>query len=237
MLCAVVPAAAQVTTITFMGRVTDQISGQGMAGVAIVAQGNQTGTRVVITDAQGNYNLPFGANTEIKLRPYKTNVIFSPLASGFVSVGAGSLTGTHIATFTGVSLPFPILIFAQPPILLTEDSSLNLLALDGLLQTRDPLPAQNSNYFVTDKRTRLNLFLVDLDLFSGETTSVITVQARDAQQTIYDLAVQDLRKVPGFPWLVQLTAVLPISLTGPRDLTVSVIVRGQVSNSATLHIK
>jgi len=54
---------AQQPTVTLSGRVTDQNTAQGIADVAIVAQGNQTGTRVVITDVQGNYTLPFGANT------------------------------------------------------------------------------------------------------------------------------------------------------------------------------
>jgi hypothetical protein len=231
-LAGAVSVWAQQATVTFSGRVTDQNTGQGIADVAIVAQGNQTGTRVVISDVQGNYALPFGANTNIKLRAYKTGFVFNPALAGFVSIGGPPITGTLPLNFTGATLPFPILIFAQPPILLTEDESLNALALDGLLHTRDPFPPVNNNYFGPDKRTRMKLFLVDLDLFSGETLSVITVQARDTQQTSHQLPVEDLRKVPGFPWLVQLTVLLPSDLTGPNELTVSVSLRGQASNSA-----
>ena len=83
----------------------------------------------------------------------------------------------------------------------------------------------------------MKLFLVDLDLFSGEALSVIAVQARDTQQTSHELLVEDLRKVPGFPWLVQLTVLLPSDLTAPNELTVSVSARGQASNSAKVRIQ
>lgn len=236
MLCWAGTCWAQQTTITFSGRVTDQNTGQGISGVAIAGQGNQTGTRVAITDAQGNYTLPFGANTSIKLRAYKTSFIFNPASIEFISFG-GPNTGTRTVDFTGSRLPFSILIFAQPPILLTEDESLNALALDAVIHTRDPLPLVSSNYFGADTRTRLNLFLVDMDLYSGETLSIITVQARDAQQRAYTLPVEDLRKVPDFPWLAQLTVRLPSELAGVKDVTLTVSARGLASNPTKLRLK
>jgi hypothetical protein len=225
---------AQQPAATFSGRVTDQNTGQGIADVAIVIQGNQTGTRVALTDAQGNYTLPVGANTNIRLRAYKTQYVFNPAAVGFASIG-GTITGPHALDFTGATLPFLILV--QPPILLTEDDSLNALMLDSLLHQRDPFPLLNNNYFSTDKRTRIKLFLVDLDLRSGESIAIVTAQARDVQQTIYSLPVEDLRKVPGFPWLTQLTVLLPGDLPVPGELTLTVSARGQVSNPATLRIE
>src|SRR6185369_8781960 len=52
-------------TATFSGRVTDQNTGVGISNVAVVAVGNQTGTRVSITDTQGNYMISMGANNNI----------------------------------------------------------------------------------------------------------------------------------------------------------------------------
>lgn len=236
-LCGAFSVWAQQPTVTFSGRVTDQNTGQGITDVAIVAQGNQTGTRVVLTDAHGDYTLLFGANTNIRLRAYKTGFVFNPAFVGFFSLGGLPITGTLTRDFSGAGLPFPILIFAQAPILLTEDESLTALALDAVLHTRDPFPLVNDNYFGDEKRTRMKLFLVDLDLFSGETLSIITVQARDAQQRNYIFPVEDRRKVPGLPWLVQLTLLLPSDLIVPNDLTISVSARGQASNSASLRIK
>lgn len=84
-LCGGFSVWAQQPTVTFSGRVTDQNTALGIADVAVVAQVNQTGTRVVITDAQGNYSPPFGANTNIKLRAYKTGLVFNPAFAGFAS--------------------------------------------------------------------------------------------------------------------------------------------------------
>ena len=232
-LCGVGSALAQQTVATFSGHVTDQNSGQGIADVAVLAQGNQTGTRVAISDAQGNYTLPLGANTNIKLRAYKTGFLFNPLLAGFASVGGFPITGTHQLDFSGARIP--ILNIAQPPILLTEDESLNVLTLDALLHTREPIPPLNNNYFIADKRTRLKLFLVDLDLYSGETLSIIAVQARDTQQITYDFSVADLRKATGFPWLSELTVLAPGDLPAGSELTLSVSARGQASNVVKLH--
>ncbi|PYS50401.1 MAG: hypothetical protein DMF68_07230 [Acidobacteria bacterium] len=237
LICVASSVCAQQATFTITGRVTDQSTGQPISGVAIAGVGNQTGAKVAITDAQGNYTLPFGANTDIKLRAYKTNYLINPVSAEISSPGGFSLFGTFTTNFTGSSFPFPILVFAQPPILLTEDSSLNALALDSVEQTRDPFAITNDGYFGTDKRTRLQLYLVDMDLYSGETLSIITVQAVDSQQKTYNLVVEDLRKVTDTPWLSQLTVRLPSELGGVTNITVTVSARGQTSNAAKLRLK
>ena len=228
-LGAVTSVCAQQTVVTISGRVTDQSTGQPIAGAAVSAQGNLTGTRVSITDAQGDYTLPLGANTDITLRAYTSLYAFNPLSTEFTSFG-GPFTGTLSRNFTGNKLPFPILIFALPPIVLTEDSSLNTLAFDSMLYLRDPFALVNDNHLGTDKRTRLMLLLIDMDLYSGETISIITVQAQDAQQRTFVLPVEDLRKVPDFPWLSQLMVRLPPELAAVTDVTISVSARGQTSN-------
>lgn len=225
--------AVSAQTVTFSGRVTEQSTGQSISGVAVVAEGNQTGTRVAVSDAQGNYTLPLGANTNIRLRAYKTNYIFNPILITFTS--SGTISGSFNRDFEGSSLP--ILIFAKPPVLLTEDSSLNALVLDGVIQTRDPFPLMTDNYFGTDKRTRLTLLLVDLDLYQGEPLSIISVQAQDAQQKNYTLPVEDLRKVPGVPWMSQLLVRLPSELAGVTNVTLTVTARGQVSRAARISLK
>jgi len=235
LLGAAVCASAQ--SVTFTGRVTDQSTGQGIADVAVVALGNQSGTRVAVTDAQGNYSVTLGANTDVFLRAYKSTYIFNPLSSEFVSFGGFPIVGTITRNLTGTSFPFSILLVALPPILLTEDNSLNALTVDDVTHTRDPFPLTNDNYFGSDKRTRLTLLLVDLELFSGETLSIITAQAVDAQSKTYSLAVEDLRKVPNVPWLSQLTVRLPSELVDVTSVTITVSARGQVSNGAKVKLK
>ena len=141
-------------TATISGKVTDQNTGLGIASVAVVAEGNQTGTRLAITDLQGNYTISMGANTNIKVRAYRTNFVFNPLQVIFVS--SAVLTGPHPLDFSGTALPFPILIFGQAPILLTEDDSLKALSVDSIFLKRDPFPLLNNNYFGAGRNANAN---------------------------------------------------------------------------------
>jgi hypothetical protein len=223
-------------TVTFSGRVTEQSTGEGIAGVAVVGEADQTGVRVAVTDTQGNYALPFGSNTTIRLRAYKTNYVFNPAIVGYSSRGF-PLPGTLTQNFAGTS--FPVFVFARSPVLLTEDNSLNALALDGVIQTRDPFSLTNENYFGSDKRTRLTLLLVDLDLYpnQGETISIVTAQAQDVQLRTYALVVEDMRKVTNVPWMSQLIVRLPSELAGVPHVDVTVSARGLASNAARIRLK
>jgi hypothetical protein len=222
--------------VTFSGRVTDQATSQGIANVAVVALGNQTGTRVSVTDSQGVYSITMGPNTHVRLRAYRQTYVFNPAQIGFVSLGP-PMTGTVPLDFTGTAIPFPILIFGQAPVALTEDNSFNALALDSVFLTRDPLKLTNDNYFGNDKRTRITLLLVDLDLFSGENLSIVTAQGIDSSLVAHSLVVEDLRKVPGVPWMTQLTLRLPGGITAPNELTITVSARSQTSNATKLKIQ
>ena len=234
-LIALTALTAYSQTATFSGKITNQNSGLAIPNVAVVALGNQTGTRVAVTDAQGNYTISMGANNNIRVRAYRTNFVFDPLQVAFVSTGI-PVSGPHQLDFTGAALPIPILIFALEPILLTEDASLKALSVESVFFQRDPFPLVNNSYTGNDKRTRIKLLLVDLDLFSGETLSIVTVQGIDQSQTARNLPVEDLRKVPGFPWISQLTVLLPTGIV-PGELTVSVTARGKTSNSGTFRIQ
>jgi len=223
-------------TATFSGRVTDQNTGLPIPDVAVVAVGNLTGPRVAVSNSAGDYTLEMGPNTSIRLRAYRTNFVFNPAVTGFASIG-GFITGSRTLNFTGTALPFSILIFPQGPILLTEDNSPQALALDSVHMARDPFPLTNTNYFGPDKQTRIKLLVVDLDLYNGETLSIVSVQAVDSSAIAFDLPVEDLRKVPGTPWMSQLTVRLPNNIPVPNVLTVTVTARGLASNAATIRVQ
>jgi hypothetical protein len=121
--------------------------------------------------------------------------------------------------------------------LLTQDSSLEGLAVDSVFHLRDPIKLSNNDYFGSDKRTRLILLLVDLDLFQGETLSIISVQAQDKTMVTHNLVVEDLRKVPGVPWMSQLTVQVPDVLAVPNDLAVTVTARNGTSNAVTFRVE
>lgn len=226
---------AQATVFTWSGRITDNNTGRPIANVAVVTIGNMTGTRVAVTDANGNYTLPIGGNTNLTLRAYRTNYLFNPLSTGRIS--GQIVTGAATQDFSGTALPFPLSVIDVAPVLLTEDDSLQALTLNALTRTRDPLAATTPFNFSSDTRTRLVLLLVDLDVYpnTGETLGgVVTVTATDAQSRNYSLTPEDLRKIAGFPWLSQLTVRVPPELANVGQVNLTVAARGQVSNAATM---
>ena len=231
-----IAVSANSQSVTFSGKVTDQNTTLGIPDVAVVALGNLTGTRVAITDAQGNYTISMGANNSIRLRAYRTNFLFNPVQVGFVSVGA-FLSGPQHLDFSGAAIPSAVFIIVLEPILLTDDNSLKALSVDSVFLNRDPFPLLNDHYFGSEKRTRITLLLVDLDLKSADTLSAVTAQATDQLQTTHNLPVEDLRKVPGIPWMSQLTLMLPSDLVVPSELRVSVAYRGRASNTATINVE
>lgn len=227
--------ALSAQTITFSGRVSEQSNDQGISGAVVVAEGNVTGTRVAVTDAQGNYMLPFGANTNIRLRAYKMTYFFDQM---FIHISTGPpISGSFSHHFTGTNYPFRII--PLPPVLLTEDNSLNALTLDGVVRTRNPFAVTNDHYFGTDKRTRLTLLLVDLDVYpnQGENLSFISVEARDAQSKPYNLVPEDLRKVSGFLWMSQLTVRLPAEVSGAGETNIKVTFKDQFQESRAAKVR
>src|SRR5262245_56225351 len=103
------PATLRAQTVTFAGHVTEQSTGQPLSGVAIVAEGDQTGTRVAISDAQGNYTFPFGTNTDILLRAYKTYYLFNPISVHIFSLGGFPIIGPFTKDFAGSIFPFLVI--------------------------------------------------------------------------------------------------------------------------------
>ena len=102
---------------------------------------------------------------------------------------------------------------------------------------RDPFPLTAALNFGLDPRTRVMLFALGLELLPGEDISVITAQAEDAAHNIHPLTVESIGKVPSFDWLTQVNLRLPDGLAGAGDVSVSVSLRGAVSNKVIVGIR
>jgi hypothetical protein len=81
------------------------------------------------------------------------------------------------------------------------------------------------------------LFATNLELLTGEALSAITVRATDSRQFTYDLPVEQLKKVSNFTWLSAITVRLPDDQTINGDLSVTIGIRGTVSNAARVSIR
>ena len=125
---------------------------------------------------------------------------------------------------------------SSTPVMLTEEGSNHAVALDSVLFTQDPFTVKSNNNFSQDHQTRLMLLVANVDLLPGDTSSVITAEARDAQGQTYDLVVEDVEKVPSFEWITQVVVRLPEELRTLTEAQVSVKARGQPSNEAIVRL-
>ncbi|HEX5876103.1 MAG TPA: endonuclease/exonuclease/phosphatase family protein [Pyrinomonadaceae bacterium] len=123
------------------------------------------------------------------------------------------------------------------PVLLTQGTSDRAIAMHSTLFTDEPFLVRSPVNLGSDPRTRIMLFATNLDLLAGETTSSVSVRARDSRGINYDLPVEQVNKVPNFTWLSEVVVKLPDDTTITGDLVVTVGLRGAVSNAARVGIR
>ena len=165
---------------------------------------------------------------------YPYSVTWDPLAAGTYTVSATAFDNKGAST-TSRSVTFEIK--AGSPQLLTDADTSKAAALESVTLLKEPFDVVSENFFSSDQRTRLVLFGVNLELRPDENLSAITVQAEDSQQRKYLLPAEDIRSVPGFPWLSQVTVKLPDELQDIGDVWLSVSLRGVQSNKVPTKIR
>ena len=139
-----------------------------------------------------------------------------------------------VLIITGANQVYPQ---TPAPTLLTEENSSRAAVLDSVNFTRDPIPVVNRNNRSNDRRTRVTLFGINMDLLPGENASAVTARARDSRSRIYSLTVESVGKVPGLNWLTQVVVKLPDQLAQAGDVSVSVTLHGQTSNEVIFNIE
>jgi hypothetical protein len=111
-------------------------------------------------------------------------------------------------------------------------------ALESVLFLRDPFPVPSVAKlfgFGFDQNTRLIIFVANLQLAQGETSSSVLVNLVDSNNQSYDIPAEDVRATPNFNF-TQVIFRLPDSLS-LGTCTISVKAHGQVSNSGTVQIR
>lgn len=146
------------------------------------------------------------------------------------TTGTGSLGVTTTATLTIGN--------DDAPVLLTEELSDRAIALDLVTHTRDPFTLINPNSLSTDQARRVSLFVWHLGLLPSDTVTSVQVTARDDEGRTYDLPVEALNQMVTVADVTQVVVRLPdIVIGAPRDLRVTVKLRGPGSNEAVIKIQ
>lgn len=150
-------------------------------------------------------------------------------ADGLLVVSAGNRL---IAFQSSVPPPIQLMLDTSGPA--TDQAA----AVDSLLFLRDPFPVINEASLLnlgTDRNTRVILFVGNLELQQGETSSSVIVSLVDSNNQSQEIPAEDVRKVPNLTFS-QVTFRLPNNLAAGA-CTVKVRAHGQISNAGTIRIR
>lgn len=189
----------------------------------------------ILLSTDGGHSFPFTLAASTPNDGTATvTVPYAPSATARVKVEAiGNI-------FFNISLPnFTINAPANgaTPILLTEGDTNRAAALDSVTFMRDPFSLFTVHNFSADRRTRITLFAINLELAASEAVSLVGAQAEDAERKIYPLQVEYVGRVPNYEWLSQVVVRLPDALPAGGDVWVSISLRGVVSNKALISVR
>ena len=123
------------------------------------------------------------------------------------------------------------------PLIFTEPNTDSAVALDSVWMVRDPFPLVTPFNMSADGRTRLMLFVKNVELQPGETAAAVTARAEDAALNVFPLTVEFVGRVPNFDWVTQVVVQLPSNTPAAQTLFVSVTYRGQTSNKARIRMR
>jgi hypothetical protein len=204
--------------------------------------GNEVGLGLVI---DSDKNIYVGGCTTSLDFPIVNPSLQSANASngdGFIAkiIGVDSPNPTPTPTTSPSPTPTPLSSPTSLQLLLDQSGpGVNqVVAFDSVLLLRDQFSVLNGNAFfnsAADKNTRVTVFLMNLQLAQGETSSNVVVNLVDSNNESYDVLAEDVRQVPNFQF-TQVTFRLPNSLAS-GTCTIKVEAHGQASNSGTIRIK
>jgi CSLREA domain-containing protein len=176
-------------------------------------------------------------NTALNGMTYTPNHGFIGPATLEIFTNDRGATGIGDFSDDNDSLNINVLDDGVSPVLLTEEGTQRGIALDSVVQTRDPFSLLNFFNFSNDHRRRVSLFVWRLGLLPTDTAASLTVTAEDDQGRVYPLTVEFVGMLNTPPDVAQINAVLPDSVAGaPRDLWLSVKLHGPASNKASIAI-
>ena len=86
-----------------------------------------------------------------------------------------------------------------------------------------------------DRNTRVIVFAMNLQLLQGQSSSTVTVSLVDSNNQSYDIAAEDVRPVPNFPF-TQVVFRLPDN-TSVGTCIITLKAHGEISNSGSIRIR
>lgn len=125
---------------------------------------------------------------------------------------------------------------ADSPVLLSESTSTRAIALESVSMRNEPFSLNASVPYSADQRTRVEFFVMNLNLLAGEGANALTADAEDAAHNRYPLSVEYVGQVPGFEGIYMIVVRLNDSLGDVGDVLVRLNLHGVASNRVRVGI-
>jgi endonuclease/exonuclease/phosphatase family metal-dependent hydrolase len=190
----------------------------------------------------GNPNVAvrLGTLDDKGVRPSDHNLVIADFNLTVDSTPAPTPTPTPTPaptpTPTPTPAPTPTPSPTSAPVLLTDSLTNRALALHSEFMTRDPFKITSPLNFGSDKRTRVALFAMNINLFPGETESAIIARAMNSSGGVYNLPVKYVGKVAGYDWLWHVVVVLPQDPSLSGNISLTITLHDATSNAVNMAI-
>lgn len=124
------------------------------------------------------------------------------------------------------------------PVILSDPSSTRAVAFDALTHLRDPFPFTSDGFVAStpDRRTRIMIFVLNLDLLAGEGANALSADAEDSAHKIYPLTVEYVGSVPNFEAIKCVIVRLNDNMNDLGDVLLRLNLHGVASNRVRLSV-
>src|SRR5882672_8754504 len=141
-------------------------------------------------------------------------------------------------TICGAVAPASAAPSISPTLISVSAGSTRAVALESVSMRAEPFSlSSEGNFSPNDARTRITLFVTNLDLLAGETQNSLTADAEDAAHVHYPLKVEYVGQVPNFEGIYMVVMRLNDLMTGNLgDVLVRLNLHGMSSNRVRVAI-
>lgn len=193
------------TVVKYIIAGTVSKGGTSLADVLVTLSGGSNAS--VATDQNGIYSFSVEAENAYMITPQKPGYVFEP-----TSQSIDSLNANQVFNFTA----------KLRPALISGSDPTRALAFDSVLRTTEPFDLTYDYPWSVDNRTRLTLFVLNMQLLPGEGPKDLTVELEDASHRIYPLTVEYIQSVPEAPTITRVLVRLSDDLTDVGDVLVRI---------------
>jgi uncharacterized protein (DUF1800 family) len=119
---------------------------------------------------------------------------------------------------------------ADSPVLISESTSTRAIALESASMKSEPFSLNASVPYSADMRTRVELFVMNLNMLAGEGVNALSADAEDSAHNHYPLVVEYAGQVPDFEGIYMIVVRLNDNMGDVGDVLVRLNLHGVASN-------